>query len=175
MIARIFLARIRAFLRGTLGAVGKQAPGWLLICTAAVSGFEGLRLIAYRDPVGIPTFCFGETEGVRMGDRATPAQCADLLRARLIAFDAGLARCYPGLVQQPDRRRAALVSWAYNVGLGAACGSTLIRLAKAGEIGAACDQLPRWNKATKAGIRVVLPGLTKRRAEERAMCREGLA
>ena len=175
MIARIFLVRILAFLRGTLGAVGKQAPAWLLICTTAVSGFEGLRLIAYRDPVGIPTNCFGNTIGVKMGDRATPAECADLLRAQLIAFDAGLARCYPGLVQQPDRRRAALVSWAYNVGLGAACSSTLIRLAKAGEIAAACDQLPRWNKATKAGVRVVLPGLTKRRAEERLLCREGLA
>ena len=41
---------------------------------------------------------------------------------------------------------------------------------KAGKIAEACDQLPRWNKATIGGRLVELPGLTKRRAAERALC-----
>ena len=43
----------------------------LAAAVALVSGFEGLRNYAYRDPVGIPTICFGETRGVHMGDYKT--------------------------------------------------------------------------------------------------------
>ena len=37
------------------------------------------------------------------------------------------------------------------------------------------DQLVRWDKSTVAGVSVRLPGLTKRRAAERAICLEGAA
>ena len=45
-----------------------------LIAVGIVGGFEGLRTKAYRDVVGVPTICFGETRGVKMGDTATDAQ-----------------------------------------------------------------------------------------------------
>ena len=57
----------------------------------------------------------------------------------------------------------ALVSWAYNVGLGAAKQSTLMRLLNAGDVPGAADQFLRWNRAGG----VVLRGLTRRREAER--------
>ena len=46
---------------------------------------------------------------------------------------------------------------------------------QAGDLAGACQQLPRWNKARVAGAMVELPGLTKRRAAEMALCMEGAA
>jgi len=138
------------------------------LCVTLVGGFEGLRTAAYSDPVGIPTICFGETRHVRVGDRATPAQCQALLASRLIDFEAGMAACLMPVV--PDKTYAALLSFTYNVGIGAFCGSTLVRRANAGDLAGACNELPKWNRA--AGI--PLPGLTMRRAAERSLCLDGL-
>ena len=143
------------------------------IAAALAAGAEGLVTKVYLDPVGIPTVCFGETRGVHLGDSYTPQQCKDMLEARMAEFDAGLAQCIdPAKV--PDESWASFLSWSYNVGLGAACGSTLARKANAGDILGACDELLRWDKATLAGTKVTLPGLTKRRQDERELCREGL-
>ena len=53
--------------------------------------------------------------------------------------------------------------------------STAARMLKAGDIAGACQQLPRWDKASVGGVMVSLPGLTKRRAKEMALCMEGAA
>lgn len=158
----------------TLSAVrGTTTAAWLGIAVSAAAAFEGLRTVAYLDPVGIPTVCFGETLNVRMGDRYTPEQCKDMLRDRLVQFDRELTKCLPSLPRTRPETRAALVSWAYNVGIGAACRSTLVRLANQGDLVRACDQLTRWVYATKAGVRIKLPGLVTRRAEERQLCLQG--
>ena len=66
----------------------------------------------------------------------------------------------------PMRRQVAMVSFAYNVGVGAYCGSSVARLLNAGQTRAACDALLKWNKAGG----VVFPGLTRRRQAERELC-----
>ncbi len=66
---------------------------------ACVSTFEGLRTVAYRDPIGIPTVCFGETRGVKMGDSYTVAQCKDMLGDGLKEFETGMRAC----MKQPDQ------------------------------------------------------------------------
>jgi lysozyme len=63
----------------------------------------------------------------------------------------------------------ALVSFTYNVGAGAFRTSTLLKKLNAGDTVGACNQLPRWNKAGGK----VLPGLTRRRAAEQALCLKG--
>lgn len=146
----------------------KKKAAWVLIAVASVSSFEGLRQIAYEDPVGIPTICFGETHGVKMGDVATLAQCQDMLADSLEKANQAVDACV--VAPLPDARRAALVSFTYNVGGTAFCKSTLVRKINSGDISGGCNELPRWNKATKAGVPIVLPGLTKRRAEERKLC-----
>lgn len=137
---------------------------------ACVSTFEGLRTIAYKDPVGIPTVCFGETRGVKMGDRYTVDQCKEMLGDRLTEFETGMRAC----MKQPDAVPAgayvAFLSFTYNVGTGAFCKSTLARKLNSGDVFGACDQLLNWTKA--AGI--TLPGLKKRRVAERALCISGI-
>lgn len=146
----------------------KRKAAALALAAGLVAGFEGLRTVAYRDPVGIPTICFGETRGVRMGDVATAEQCRGMLADRLAEFGAGIAPCLPADI--PDESRAAFLSAAYNIGTGAFCASSMSRRALAGDLGGACDALLMWDKAK--GIR--LPGLTKRRAAEQALCRQGI-
>lgn len=144
-------------------SLGKVAR-WLAIATTAVVGFEGSRQVAYRDPVGIPTICFGETRGVKLGDRATPEQCKAMLADSLAKADHDVTRCVHEPL--PDYRHAALVSFTYNVGGRAFCASTLVRKLNAGDVRGACNELLRWTKSR--GIE--LPGLVKRREEERQMC-----
>lgn len=146
----------------------KKGGAALALCCALVGGFEGLRTVAYRDVVGVPTICFGETRGVKIGDRRTAEECRTMLGDRLIEFSAGVDRCLTRRV--PDKTYAAFVSFAYNVGTGAFCGSTLVRKANAGDLAAACNELLKWDKA--GGRRVA--GLTRRRREERALCLEGI-
>ena len=146
-----------------------QSGALAALLVALVGALEGIRLTAYPDPAtgGRPwTICHGSTQGVRPGDRRTIDQCRALLRAELEHYASGIERCVTAPL--PDRRYVALVSFAYNVGVAAACGSSVIGLINAGETRAGCDALLKWNRA--AGI--VFPGLTRRRLKERALCLE---
>jgi lysozyme len=145
--------------------IQRKHVAWLSICVACVAGEEGLRTVAYKDPVGIPTICFGETKGVELGQTATPEQCKAMLGARVLEFGAAVDRC----VRAPmsPSRKAGLTSFTYNVGTDAFCNSTLVRRLNS-EDPAACDELLRWTKAKG----ITLPGLVKRREQERALCLE---
>lgn len=138
------------------------------MATGLISYWEGRELRAYQDIVGVWTICDGETKGVKPGDVATPAECDSMLATNLRTYEAGLDRCLTADV--PGGAKVAFLSWTYNVGVGAACGSTLVRKANAGDIRGACNELPKWNRA---GGKVV-NGLTRRRAAEQAMCLEAL-
>lgn len=148
-----------------LTVVGSLAVG-------LVGGFEGLRTKAYRDHLayGIPTVCFGETRGVKMGDEYTVEECRVMLGDALVEFEQGMRKCMVRPDSVPDKPYVAFLSWTYNVGVGAACKSTLMRKVNSGDIRGACDELLKWNRA---GGKVV-KGLTIRRQSERKLCREGL-
>ena len=140
----------------------------LVAALVLVGGFEGLRTVAYRDPVGIPTICFGEIENVRMGQQATVDECEDKLAERILEYDDAVTACLGSTPQRGPR--TAFVSFAYNVGVNAFCGSTLARKYKAGDLEGACAELSRWVYAK--GIR--WPGLVNRRAQERRICESAL-
>ena len=138
------------------------------IASAVVTHFEGLRTKAYLDPVGIPTVCFGHTATAAIGQVKTQGECQQLLEADLeIAIKSvdSLVTVY-----LPIERRAALVSFVYNVGAPKFAGSTLLRKLNAGDVRGACAELDRWVFA--GGVQ--LNGLVARRAEERALCEVGL-
>ena len=127
-----------------------------------VQEFEGCRLDAYRCPAGIPTIGYGATgPDIRMGMVWTQEQADARLVEDLARFADGVERLVE--VDLSDNQFAAIVSFAFNVGLGALRDSTLLRKLNAGDYLGAADQLPRW---ARAGGRV-LPGLTRRRAAER--------
>ena len=155
--------------RGKIGIVAGSAM-LLALVTATLTGFEGRRTVAYQDVVGVWTICDGWTEGVRKGDRATPERCDELLRDGVARYERELDACLT--TPLPGRTKVALISWAWNIGTGAACKSTLVKLGNAGRLEAMCAELPRWNKGGKP--LVVVSGLVKRRAAEKAMCLEGL-
>lgn len=147
----------------------------LVLATALAVPAEGLRQWAYKDPVGIPTVCFGSTAGVRMGDFKTVPECKALLTKEMTDVIESVEKCRPGL---PPEVLAAFADAAYNLGPKIACDgarSTAARRLADGDYAAACRELPRWNRATVAGLSVVLPGLTKRRNMEMELCLRGVA
>lgn len=140
------------------------------LATAIAIPAEGLRQVAYYDPPGILTVCYGSTTNVVPGKVYTIAECRARLDAEMLAAVQAVERCVPGL---PAPALAAFGDAVYNLGPRIVCdkaGSTAARLLAAGNISAACHQLPRWNKARVAGVMVELPGLTKRREKERELC-----
>ncbi len=146
----------------------KVGTGVIAAAIGLVAAWEGRSLIAYADPVGIPTICEGYTQGVRLGDVATPARCDALaeqeVRKALAVVDRSVS--YP----LPDPVRVALSSFVYNVGAGAYAKSTLLRKLKAGDIAGACQELDRWVYAGGRKLR----GLERRRQAERQLCLSSL-
>lgn len=143
------------------------------LATTVVAGAEGVRTKAYWDPPKVATICYGETRGVKITDTATLDECKAMLRASLDRFSTAIDKCLPRDV--PDKSYVAFLSAAYNIGDAAFCSSSMAKRANAGDLLGACDALLAWDKTTIAGAKVRLPGLTKRRQEERALCLEGLS
>lgn len=159
--------------------------GILVLAVPAVAQFEGLWLVAKPDTLayGIPTVCYGETEGVKVGDRYTKEQCQQKLAEKLPRYLNEINRCIK--VPISDKTRAAYLSLAYNIGSGAFCRSTALKRLNAGtpvsiERGdrkvlvsseeGSCEAMMMW---TRAGGKFV-KGLENRRKVEVSMCLEGL-
>ncbi|ANL84689.1 lysozyme [Rhizobium phaseoli] len=134
-----------------------------------VGGKEGVSTKAYRDIVGVPTICFGETRGVKMGDTATMDECKAMLGDALVEFEDNMRACLTNPDKIPDKPYVSFLSLSYNIGSRAFCRSTVARKANAGDLVGACNAILAWNMA---GGRVI-KGLTLRRQEERRMCLEG--
>ena len=138
---------------------------------------EGLRQWAYEDIANpkLLTVCYGSTTNVQKGVKYSLDECKARLDDDMRAAIAQVDACAPGL---PVPVLAAFGDAVYNLGPRIACDtahSTAARLLKAGDLAGACQQLPRWDKASVGGVMVSLPGLTKRRAKEMALCLEGAA
>ena len=139
----------------------------IALATSMLTGFEGIRQYAYRDPVGIPTVCMGETRGVKIGDHYTLDECKAMATARVAEFAAGVDAALT--VPVSDKTYAAFVSWSYNLGIGA-FKAKIAPLANLGDIAGACRKMGQYVYAH--GIK--LPGLVTRRQEEVRLCLDGL-
>jgi lysozyme len=147
----------------------RQAVGALVLAASTLVGiakYEGYKSEAYLPtPNDVPTIDFGRTKGVKMGDKSNPVRGLMLLEKELdTVYVAGVKRCVK--VPLYDYEFGAYVSFTYNVGVGAFCGSTLVEKLNAGDYAGACAEISRWNKQKGK----VLDGLTARREEERAVC-----
>ena len=133
-----------------------------------VTYYEGKVNRTYVDPVGVLTSCYGHTgPELKPGQTFTDEQCLAQLEVDLTKHAIAL-----DCVRVPltDGQKAAFLSFAFNVGTGAFCGSTLARKVNTGDMPGACAELSKW---VYAGGKQ-LPGLVKRRAAERAMCERDL-
>lgn len=128
-----------------------------------VGEFEGFRDKAYKCPADVWTIGYGFTKGVKPGDTITKAEADVRLKRELNEFSAGICKYITVFLTQ--NQFDALVSFAYNIGLGAFKDSTLLRKLNARDYAGAAEQFPRWNKAGGK----VLNGLVNRRAREREL------
>lgn len=137
-----------------------------------IKGFEGLRLEAHLCPANVVSIGYGTTlypdgKAIKWGDRITEQQAEAFLIHDCDKFSKEVDR----LVKVPlnQNQRDALISFCYNVGSGAFAGSTMLRLLNQGDYKGAAEQFPEWDKATINGVKKALPGLTRRRAEEKLL------
>jgi len=138
--------------------------------TPFIAKWEGLSLVAYRDIVGVPTVCYGETRGVLMTDSYTKQECQKMLEASVVEYYNKL-KPYMTNPNIPVGVQASLLELAYNVGISAAGKSTMMRLANAGKYEEACKELDKWVKAGGGRIQ----GLVNRRADSKVnLCLAGL-
>ena len=135
---------------------------------ALIKQFEGCKLTAYQDSVGVWTIGYGWTQPVdgkpiRAGMTIKQETAERLLKTGLVSYESDVSRLVKvGLTQgQFD----ALVSFTYNLGARSLSTSILLRKLNAGDYAGAADELLRWNKAGGK----VLNGLTRRREAERAL------
>jgi len=135
---------------------------------ALIADFEGCRLSAYQCSAGVWTNGIGHTAGVKPQTHISERQAAVNLVEDVMRVEKGIARCMPVAMPQPVYD--AVVSFAFNVGVTAACKSTLSFFINKGKWRDACEQLPRWVFVN--GVRVT--GLERRRANELAYCLRGV-
>jgi lysozyme len=133
---------------------------------------EGLRLQAYQDDAGIWTVGYGHTgKDVVPGTLWTQAYADEALQRDLQRFVSGVQALVSSspLAALNDNQFSALVIFAYNVGLQALAGSTLLRHINGGMVSYAPNDFMQWCHIHKDGVLVVDPGLQKRRQAEVAL------
>ncbi len=161
---------------GLIGLIGLTATIWLLDITpedesgrevevtVSQSGEVDLRhvrgpmfLKAYLDLAGVATACDGlaDRDRIKLGQTYTEAQCTEMLIQALYVHAKGVMACTPRLhAAGMDFQRVAAVAFAYNLGIGAWCGSSAKRYFDAGDTVRAANNLLPWNKA-KVGLKNV--------------------
>lgn len=127
--------------------------------------------VAYMDPVGVPTACWGQTgkdlrgRVIRPGMLYTETECLEMLGHEVKRFETQV----DALVKVPYAspfQKAGIISFTYNVGVGNLQKSTLLKKLNTGNHAGACDELIKWIYAR--GIK--LKGLETRRGVERQWC-----
>lgn len=141
------------------------SAGAVSIALTVIGYFEGVRYEPYRDVAGVLTVCYGHTgKDIIQGKRYTQQECDALLQNDFIKTQQRV----DALIKVPldDYTKAALYSFAFNVGTTAFARSTLLKKLNAGDRAGACEEMKRW---IYAGGKV-WRGLVSRREAESALC-----
>ncbi|MFQ0834184.1 lysozyme [Citrobacter gillenii] len=126
-----------------IAAMGGGAIAIATVMLSGKDGLEGREYVAYRDVVDVLTVCDGHTgSDIIPGKRYTDKGCDALTRADLTR----IARQVDPHIRVPvsETQRAAIYSFAYNVGATATINSTLLKKLNAKDYGGACAELKRW-------------------------------
>ena len=134
-----------------------------------IKDFEGFSSTSYLDVVNIPTIGWGNTfyedgRKVKLGEQISKTDALKLLE--VVANRDFADKIFPAIkVKVTQSQFDAMVSLAYNIGVGAFLKSTLLKKVNANDFTGASEEFLRWNKA---GGKEVL-GLTKRREREKQL------
>jgi lysozyme len=132
-----------------------------------IKSFEGCRLKAYQDSAGVWTIGYGTImypsgKRVKAGDRITK-ECAEEYLAYEIGLKARSVEVFTSDLHLSQNQFDALVSFAYNLGVGALQRSTLLKKVRAEKNDPAIrGEFMKW---VRAGGKV-LKGLQRRRQKE---------
>ena len=119
------MAFTHPFPRSALAALSLSAAG--LVGIALHEGYSDRAITPVKGDV--PTIGFGTTAGVKPGDTTTPPKALARALQDVRKFEGALKQCVRVPLHQHEYD--AFVSFAYNVGPGAFCGSTLVKLLNA--------------------------------------------
>lgn len=127
-----------------------------------IKSFEGCKLTSYLCPAKVWTIGFGHTgDDVKPSMNISLAKADELLKQDLIKFENGVSKLVKTNIN--ENQFSALVSFAYNCGLGNLKSSTLLKKVNINPNDKTiASEFLKWDKAGG----VVLAGLTKRRASE---------
>lgn len=133
-----------------------------------IKRWEGLRLTAYQDSVGIWTIGYGHTAKAgppapKAGMKITEKEADDILTRDLGQYERAVTKAIS--VAPTSNQFAAMVSLCYNIGPANFATSTVVKLVNAGDPRGAAEAFLRWNKAGGK----VLKGLTARREDEKKL------
>ena len=128
--------------------------------TEILKYFEGCKLTAYQDSVGVWTIGYGHTKGVFDGMTITQEEAEQMLLTELEEYEGYIENMVT--VPLTQNQFDALLVWIYNLGPTNFRNSTLLKELNAGNYNAAGQEITRWNKAGGK----VLAGLVKRREAE---------
>lgn len=126
-----------------------------------IKQFEGCRLAAYKDSVGIPTIGYGHTHGVTMDLACSQEEADSWLKVDAVWAEACVNSHAVKLLTQ--NQFDALVSFVFNLGCEAFTGSSLLRAINRGDFMTAANEFLRWIHAGQQ----ILPGLVRRRTAEK--------
>jgi lysozyme len=173
------VSRVERIALGVVASLGLSMSAATLVTEDWLKD-EGWELTVYLDSIGKPTVCAGHTgPEVRLGDVWTEDECVgvtvvDLAKHGKPVLDA--------LIDPTTGEIVAWIGFAGNTGVTNFLHSTGLRLQRAGQRVAACEQLPRWVYVTKSGRKLDcrIPknncrGLPIRRQEQLARCIQDIA
>ncbi|OLY45118.1 lysozyme [Bartonella apis] len=134
--------------------------------------WEGLKTKAYKDAGGVWTIGYGHTAMAGspqpyQGQVITAAEAENILLKDLVQYEAAIENNVK--VKLNDNQFAALVSFAFNVGIGAFKNSTLLKKLNQGDFNAVPTELRKWVKAGGKKVQ----GLVNRRQAEGYLWMEG--
>lgn len=138
-----------------------------------IKKFEGCVLSSYQDIGGVWTIGYGHTKGVTPNQTITQEEAEEYLKQDLEMTELGVNALIKSTVT--DNQFSACVSLAYNIGLGAFGGSTLLKQLNTFTLSpntrtlAVAERFPDWCKVNGR----VIPGLLARRNAEKFLFLKG--
>jgi lysozyme len=140
---------------------------------AIIRHYERFEPVCYLCPAGVPTWGYGDTEGLTMADVGVKRTTMPEAERRLQAQVAKRERIVRAMLTRPatDNQVSAMVCLGYNIGNEALRSSSVVRFHNAGDTLRAANAFRLWNKARdpRTGVLKVLNGLVARREKEREL------
>jgi len=146
--------------RSNIAAIALSATA--LVGLVTYEGFRGDAHIPV--PGDVPTYGFGTTSGVKLGDTIDPVTALARVLTDINKFEGALKQCVT--VPLAQNEYDSFIQLSYNIGSSAFCSSTLVRMLNAGDYAGACRQILRWDRFKGKPLR----GLTIRREKEYKLC-----